>query len=58
MPLYPLQYTVVELDMGEDLGTWDCWEDVTLCLAFSRLSLDQVTVITDQSPVATWAAWE
>ena len=58
MPLYPPQYTVVELDTGEDLGTWDSWADVALCLAFSRLSLDQVTVITDQSPVATWAAWE
>ena len=58
MPLYPPQYTVVELDTGEDLGTWDSWEDVALCLAFSRLSLDQVTVVTDQSPVATWAAWE
>ena len=58
MPAYPPQYTVVELDTGEDLGTWDSWEDVALCLAFSRLSLDQVTVITDQSPVATWAAWE
>ena len=58
MPLYPPQYTVVELDTGEDLGTWDSWEDVALSLAFSRLSLDQVTMITDQSPVATWAAWE
>ena len=58
MPAYPPQYTVVELDTGEDLGTRDSWEDVALCLAFSRLSLDQVTVITDQSPVATWAAWE
>ena len=58
MPLYTPQYTVVELETGEDHGTWDSWEDVALCLAFSRLSLDQVTVITDQSPVATWAAWE
>ena len=58
MPLYPPQYTVVALETGEDLGTWDSWEDVALCLAFSRLSLDQVSVITDQSPVAAWAAWE
>ena len=58
MPLYPPQYTVVALETGQDLGTWDSWEDVALCLAFSRLSLDQVTVVTDQSPVATWAAWE
>ena len=58
MPLYPPQYTVVALETGEHLGTWDSWEDVALCLAFSRLSLDQVTVVTDQSPVSTWAAWE
>ena len=58
IPLYPPQYTVVALETGEDLGTWDSWEDVALCLAFSRLSLDQVTVITDQSPAAAWAAWE
>ena len=47
MPLYPPQYIVVELETGEDHGTWDSWADVALCLAFSRLSLDQVTVITD-----------
>jgi len=58
MPLYPPQFTVVELDTGHDHGTFDSWEDVALCLAFARLSLDQVEVITDQSPVATWAAWE
>ena len=58
MPLYPLQFTVVELDTGDDRGTFDSWEDVALCLAFARLSLDQMEVITDQSPVATWAAWE
>ena len=45
-------------DTGDDHGTFDSWEDVALCLAFARLSLDQVEVLTDQSPVATWAAWE
>ena len=40
MPLYPPQYTVVELDTGEDHGTWDSWEEVAMCLAFSRLALD------------------
>ena len=58
MPLYPPRYTVVELDTGDDHGTFDSWEDVALCLAFARLSLDEVEVLTDQSPVATWAAWE
>ena len=58
MPLYPPQYTIVELYTGDDHGTWNSWEDVAMCLAFLRLSLDQVEVLTDQSPVATSAAWE
>ena len=58
LPLYPPQYTVVELSTGEDHGTWDSWEEVAMCLAFARLSLDQVEVLTDQSPMATFTAWE
>jgi len=58
LPLYPPQYTVVELATGEDHGTFDSWDEVAMCLAFARLSLDQVEVLTDQSPMATWAAWE
>ena len=58
MPLYPPQYTVVELTTGEDHGTFDSWDEVAMCLAFARLSLEQVEVLTDQSPMATWAAWE
>ena len=60
LPLYPPQYTVVELSTGEDHGTFDSWDEVALCLAFARLSLDEVEVLTDQSPMATIAAhpWE
>jgi hypothetical protein len=58
MPLYPPQYTVVELATGEDHGTWDSWEEVAMCLAFARLSLDQVEVLTDQPDIMTMAAWE
>ena len=59
LPLYPPQYTVVELDTGEDHGTFDSWDEVAMCLAFARLSLDEVEVLTDQSPMATYAAaWE
>ena len=29
-----------------------------MCLAFARFSLDQVEVLTDESPVARYAAWE
>ena len=58
LPLYPPQYTVLDLATGEDHGTWDSWEEVAMCLAFARLSLDQVEVLTDESPVARFAAWE
>ena len=29
-----------------------------MCLAFARLSLDQVEVLTDQPDIMTMAAWE
>ncbi len=59
LPLYPPQYTVVELTTGEDHGTFDSWDEVAMCLAFARLSLDQVEVLTDQSPMATFTAdWD
>ena len=58
MPLYPPSYTVVERATGADHGTWDSWEEVAMCLAFARLSLDQVEVLVDQSPMATMTGWE
>ncbi|WP_428099708.1 hypothetical protein [Candidatus Rariloculus sp.] len=53
LPLYPPSYTVIERATDIDHGTWDSWEDVALCLAFARLSLDEVEVIIDQSPMQT-----
>ena len=53
LPLYPPRYTVVELATGEDHGTWDSWEDVAMCLAFAKLSREEVEVITDASPMTT-----
>ena len=57
MPPYPPSYTVVALDTGADHGTWDSWEEVAMCLAFARLSLDQVEVLVDQSPMQTLTSW-
>ena len=53
LPILPPRYTVIEIATGEDHGTWDSWEEVAMCLAFARLSHDQVEVISDQSPMAT-----
>ena len=57
LPLYPPRYTVVELATGEDHGTWDSWEEVAMCLAFARLSREEVEIITDASPMTTITAW-
>ena len=57
MPLYPPSYTIVNPATGEDLGTWDSWEEVAMCLAFERLDLDDVEVLVDQSPMASLTAW-
>ncbi len=38
IPLYPPRYTVIELATGEDLGPWENWEEVSICLAFTKLS--------------------
>ena len=57
MPLYPPRYTVVELATGEDHGTWDSWEEVAMCLAFAKLSREEVEVVTHASPMTTITAW-
>ena len=58
MPLYPPRYTVVELATGACHGTYDSMADVALCLAFAKLSRDEVEVIVDAPPLAGMAAWE
>ena len=57
LPLYPPRYTVVELATGEDHGTWDSWEEVAMCIAFAKLSREEVEVVTDASPMTTITAW-
>ena len=57
LPLYPPRYTVVELATGEDHGTWDSWEEVAMCLAFAKLSREEVEVMTDASPMTRITAW-
>ena len=53
IPIWPPRYTVIEIATGEDHGTWDSWEEVAMCLAFARLSRDEVEIISDVSPMAT-----
>ena len=53
LPILPPRYTVIETATGEDHGTWDCWEEVAMCLAFARLSHDQVEIICEASLMAS-----
>ena len=57
MPVYPPRYTVVELATGEEHGPWDSWEEVAMCLAFEKLSREEVEIIEDASVMATLSAW-
>ena len=58
MPVHPPRYTVVELSTGAEHGPLDSWEEVAMCLAFERLSRDEVEVVADLSLMATISAWE
>ena len=57
MPVYPPRYIVVELATGEEHGPWDSWEEVSMCLAFEKLSRDQVEVVVDEPIISTLTAW-
>ena len=57
MPAYPPRYTVVELATGIEHGLLDSWEEVAMCLAFKKLSRDEVEVVEESSWMATLSAW-
>ena len=58
MPVYPPRYTVVELATGAEHGPLDSWEEVAMCLAFAKLSREEVEVIEDAPVMAALSAWE
>ena len=47
LPVLPPRVTVIEIATGKNHGAWDRWEDVVVCLAFAKLSRDQVELIPD-----------
>ena len=49
---------MVELATGEEHGPLDSWEEVAMCLAFEKLSREEVEVIEDNCMMATITAWE
>jgi len=56
IPLWDPSWTVIEIATGEELGTYDSEADVSLCLAFAKLSREEVEVIPDISPMASFTA--
>ena len=57
MPVYDPQFTVVDLDTGDEHGPYDSWADVALAMAFARLPPDRVEVLTDAPAITGIAAW-
>ena len=57
MPIYPPRYTVVELATGAEHGPLDSWEEIAMCLAFEKLSRDEVEIVEDMPVMARYAGW-
>ena len=57
LPASPPRFTVIEIATGENHGTYESLADVVLCLAFAKLSRDDVELISDASPMSTMTGW-
>ena len=57
IPDWDPSWTVIAIATGEDLGTYDSEADVSLCLAFAKLTRDQVEIVSDASPMNGLTAW-
>ncbi len=57
MPVFEPSFIVVELATGREHGPFDDPADVALCLAFAKLSRDDVEVISDASPITGLTSW-
>ena len=60
IPVWDPTWTVVELASGREHGPFDSEADIALCLAFEKLSRDEVEILSDVSPMAylTARSWE
>ncbi len=57
IPVWDPTWTVVELATGQEHGPFGSEADVALCLAFERLSRDEVEILSDVSPMASLTGW-
>ncbi len=49
--------TVFDKVSGDHLGTWDRWEDAVLALSFEGVSLEDVELLSERSPMHAMAGW-
>ena len=48
---------VIDKATGDTLGTWDRWEDAVLALSFEGVSLDDVELVPERSPLHAMVGW-
>ncbi len=56
LPAWPARYTVIEIATGADHGTYDSEAEAAACLAFAKLSRDEVEIVADEPLIARYAA--
>ena len=57
LPAAPSSFRVVIVETGEDLGCWHTAAELRACLAFSRLSPEDVEVFSDVPVMSGIASW-
>ena len=57
IPVWPARFTVIELATETCHGTFDSEAEAAACLAFAKLSRDQVEIVPDTSPMAGLTGW-
>jgi len=57
IPYWDPACAVIDKATGDTLGTWDCWEDAVLALSFEEVSLDDVELVPERSPMHAMVGW-
>ena len=57
MPVIEPGFTVGELATGREHGPFDDPADMAFCLAFAKLTRDDVEAISDASPMTGLTSW-
>ena len=57
LPAGPARFTVIALDSGDALGVWDTLAEARASVAFARLSIEDVEIVSDIPEMATLTGW-